>query len=364
MHELLVRRLQDRAQFFGACYEVFVTGAMIRAGFDIELEDETDNTVSHCEFTATYRRTGQKYSVEAKMRHSQAMPPMVSHLLDSALNKRALHARIIFIEINCLADGTQAEAMAIVQAVAADLKSGENAYPFEGKPPAYLFLTNQPAGTEATPHLYAGSMDGFRMPDYTPKSGPLADGLAWRERHRGVLELADSLEAHSQVPATFDGELPEFAFSEAGPPRLLVGQRLVVPTPKGEVAGELMSGAVDPGRKVATCAVRTDDGENVLVDCPLSETEMAAYRASPETFFGVITGPAGPVDHPFKFHDWIYESYRHNTKEHFLTHLMKDDPDLPHLRTLSQDQLARLFAERSTEAFMRRPGPSSAGPAH
>lgn len=359
VHRMLVHRLKLPDLFLGAYYEAFVTGAMIRAGFDIALENEKLGATKHCEFTATYRTTGQQYSVEAKMRHSQAMPIKVTGLLANALEKPALHPRIIFVEINAAHDGTAAAARSIIEEVAAQLRGMEAGFTTDGQPspPAYLFLTNQPPATIATPHTFACAMQGFRMADFKPQTGELAQALAWRARHRAVLDLSESLEAHISVPSTFDGTLPEVAFSGIEDSLLLVGRRFMIPNANcNEEAGELTSGTVLEDKQCALCSFAMDSGENILVECPLSDAEMKAYRASPETFFGVITGPAGSADHPFKFFDWIYESYRGNSKEHFLEKLMKDAPDIDHLRTLSQDELARRFAEGITRAMMAKTG--------
>jgi hypothetical protein len=48
---------------------MFVAASLLRAGFDIAFEDESDSRTSHCEFTATSKRTGRSFSVEAKSRH-------------------------------------------------------------------------------------------------------------------------------------------------------------------------------------------------------------------------------------------------------------------------------------------------------
>ena len=68
IQELLIKRLKGKTQFYGAYYETYVAARLILAGFDLEFEDETDSTTSHCELTATCRNTGKKFSVEAKMR--------------------------------------------------------------------------------------------------------------------------------------------------------------------------------------------------------------------------------------------------------------------------------------------------------
>jgi hypothetical protein len=65
----LVRRLRDHDNFQCARYEVAIAAIFARAGFEIELLDETEKSVRHCEFVATHKRTGGIVYVETKSRH-------------------------------------------------------------------------------------------------------------------------------------------------------------------------------------------------------------------------------------------------------------------------------------------------------
>ena len=65
----VVKRLKHRDQFQGARHELFAAATCVRAGYDIEYEDERDGTRKHPELIATHRATGQKVAVEAKSRH-------------------------------------------------------------------------------------------------------------------------------------------------------------------------------------------------------------------------------------------------------------------------------------------------------
>ena len=64
-----VERMQHPDQFQGARYELTVTATMIRAGFDVIMENEGDKSTRHVELTAAHRVTGQRLAVEAKSRH-------------------------------------------------------------------------------------------------------------------------------------------------------------------------------------------------------------------------------------------------------------------------------------------------------
>ena len=80
--ELLLTRLRNAQTFEGALYEAYVIGVLARAGFQIELEDESDSSRSHCELTATHQETGRKFSVEAKAHKSaDVFPSFISLLL-------------------------------------------------------------------------------------------------------------------------------------------------------------------------------------------------------------------------------------------------------------------------------------------
>jgi SEC-C motif len=111
IQERLIRRLKDRGNFQGAFYELFVANTLIRAGFELTLEDEADGIAKHCEFAAVSRRTGKKYWVEAKMKavagllgqtqgtNANPISRLIPHLND-ALAKPAADERLIFIDLN------------------------------------------------------------------------------------------------------------------------------------------------------------------------------------------------------------------------------------------------------------------------
>jgi hypothetical protein len=73
LQEMVVGRLKDADQFQGARYELFVAATLIRAGCDLQFEDESDPTRKHPELLATDRVTGEAFDVEAKSRHRQGV---------------------------------------------------------------------------------------------------------------------------------------------------------------------------------------------------------------------------------------------------------------------------------------------------
>ncbi len=72
LQERLVQRLKIVEQFQGAYYELVVANILIRAGFELTLEDETDGKTKHCEYAAVSKRTGKKYWSRQKCARSRA----------------------------------------------------------------------------------------------------------------------------------------------------------------------------------------------------------------------------------------------------------------------------------------------------
>lgn len=112
LQKRVVARLKNRANFQGARHELFVAATFIKAGFDIDYEDESDSSRKHPEFVAKHRETGQQVSVEAKSRHrpgvlgfggnpaTHELKAGIKGLLDSALAKPAIFPYVIFIDVN------------------------------------------------------------------------------------------------------------------------------------------------------------------------------------------------------------------------------------------------------------------------
>jgi hypothetical protein len=68
-HERTLDRLRRREHFVGVRYELLVAAAFVRAGFQVDPEDESDSSSTHPEFLATHRATNFVIAVEAKARN-------------------------------------------------------------------------------------------------------------------------------------------------------------------------------------------------------------------------------------------------------------------------------------------------------
>jgi hypothetical protein len=64
---MLIKRLKNNDNFAGAYYETFVAAAFIKAGFNLEFENEQDGQTTHCEFIATYTKQEQNFQLKQKL---------------------------------------------------------------------------------------------------------------------------------------------------------------------------------------------------------------------------------------------------------------------------------------------------------
>ncbi|MDT8376680.1 MAG: SEC-C domain-containing protein [Mariprofundaceae bacterium] len=348
LQEKLLARLRNYDNFEGALYEVHVAATMIRAGFEIEFENEDDRSTTHCEFTATHARTGRKFSVEAKHRAGSRL--RMGHLLISALGKHANYPRIVFIDVNVPDDGSEPDGPANMNTGIRKLRSFEGQLlRGEALPPAYLFVTNTPwhHHLDSTSFRCGVDIDGFQIPDFkadTPVS--LREAIEAREKHIELHELMQSMKDHSGIPMTFDGEIPEFAFNP-DIPRLLIGQYYLVQDEDGtERPGRLTSGTVIEEEQKAHCCLTLDTGKTIIITWPLSDLEITAWRKHPDTFFGELGQRATKVNTPLELYDFFVNGYRDTPKERLLE-LMSNAPDISELAKLDQPQLVSIFAERS-----------------
>lgn len=112
LQKRLIGRLKHADQFQGARYELFAIATCIRAGFEIEYEDET-GPGNHFEFTGVHIDTKQRVSVEAKSRHrpnvlgykgpgksGNAVKADVGQLINQALKNARDLPHIVFIDLN------------------------------------------------------------------------------------------------------------------------------------------------------------------------------------------------------------------------------------------------------------------------
>jgi hypothetical protein len=362
LQRVLIDRLKnpEESSFHGAYYETFVAGTFIKAGYEIAFENEQDGSASHCEFVATTKAPSRKFSVEAKARFRgpvgadvdpKSLKLGVRDKLEAALQKQADHTRVIFIDINMPEKHVAGQKPFWVDGALSELRDQENTMIAAGQntPDAYVIVTNHPYQFEIPGGLSA-VMEGFNQPDF--KLGAqfpnLRAALDARDRHSDIANVFKSMQKHYEIPATFDGEIPETHFdSTGGVAALKVGGHYLVPDENGiERRAELENASVLVNEKKAYGVYRLDDGHRIIVTCPMSDQELEAYRKYPETFFGTIdTNANRKCNDILDWYDFFFESYAKTSKEKLLE-FMKDANDLETLKTMTQEALAKTYCER------------------
>jgi hypothetical protein len=206
-----ISRLKDRLQFQGARYEAYVTACFLKAGFEIAPENESDTSITHCEFSATDNETGVKYSVEAKSRHRpgflgfkgkrqdfEAIKLGIRGLLLDALGKHALYTRVIFIDINMPPEDTSNFDTSWFSELATEIANLES----EGySAPAYIFFTNHP-------YHYVGENELEPKKDFLMTAINIPDfkrhGVGkTKDIDPTISRLFDSILEHSTIPIDF-----------------------------------------------------------------------------------------------------------------------------------------------------------------
>ncbi len=351
LHQRLIKRLRHPEQFPGAYYETYIAAIFIKAGFLLEFENEEDKTTSHCEFIATHKETGNKYSVEAKYRHrknfissqgSENFKINIDHLLHQALEKETPHERIIFIDINIPTSEMEKHTPSYLSK---RLKKCEND-PINGNPapPAYVFLTNLPYHYDLEETVYKAIYfaEGFKIPDFGNKKATLQEAIQARKKHRPIHDLFNSIKTHTIIPTTFDGSFPEFTFRKSTQ-RLIIGDKYIVNDPEGnEQLIELLQATVDEPNKKAWTLCRNTNGQTQLIQIPLTDDEVNAYKQSPDTFFGIYHEQGKKISDPIEMFDFFMKGHQLLTKEDILIRL-KNYPNHDELLMKTRDELLEIY---------------------
>ncbi len=346
VQDRMIQRLKNKQQFQGALYETYVYAIFIRAGFDIELEDETDSDSSHCEFVAIAPETREKYSVEAKARQPFKDHVGIGKQLGNALRKSASHKRVIFIDVNI------ANLFERMNEVDQELQDRERSQERDWKTasPAYVFITNHSFvyDLDGTQFERMGFAYGFKIDYFRGNTAytNLREARLAREKHIEMVRLIKSTREQDIIPSTFDGDIPEFAFNkDLQEKRLLIGNKYMLPDKDGnEIVGILESATLSEHEKLAYGSYLLENGKRAIVTCPVSDEEIEAYRKYPDTFFGVPRHQGRKIDDPLELYDFFYDVYSKSKKEKLLE-FMHNWPNFSEIQNLEQNELSEVYCE-------------------
>jgi len=386
LQQRLLARLKDPGNFQGAYYELIVASAFILAGFTLTLEDEGDTENKHCEFAAVSPTTARRYWVEAKMRgvagelgrtradgttSSNPLSSMVRQL-NAALAKPAADERMIFLDLNAqmTPDTSDANLPPFVPAATRRLLSYEQKELKAGEK-AYVFITNANYHKDlAAPAQLMALPFGLGMPEFNrPGAYRLSERYLADRRHGDAFSVAESFGRLLSFPATFDGSLPSVTL-HGEPPPVTIGEsyRMEKAGPDGEdLIGTVDYATVIERDKEVVIGVSTGTAAYLLRE-PMSDRQIADYKAHPDAYFGRIVRPPQRADTPAQLFDFLMDGFRDMTREQLLEKLGGRVEGVDGMDT---DHLRALFAEgmvSASKAFlvvdgvtMPRPGRAEAG---
>jgi hypothetical protein len=367
LQERLVRRLKDPGNFQGAYYELMVAGVLVRAGFTLTLEDETDTSSKHCEFAAVSPRTNTKYWVEAKMRSvagyfgktaadgtSDANPisRLIPHL-NAALAKPAADERLIFIDLNTEPDRAGANMPAWADLAVKRLEQYEQRELAPGVH-AYVFVTNIAFHRAlAEPAMAVGLPFGLSKPDFNrPGEMRLSEAHRRRQKHIDAYCIGETFSKVLTFPVTFDGRMPSETFGERSH-RPLIGETYVFTSETGDpLIGTVTAASVIESEPSVVLGVTGADGMSRLLRRPMRADELADYKANPEAYFGRVVPVARNSETKYDLFQWLMQVNKSSDRAKLLEHLA-NFPDFEALKTESDDQLLAVYCEAMVGQFER-----------
>lgn len=368
----LIERLKNKDQFQGAYYELIIMNCLIRAGFDLSLINEVVKGPKRCEFDAICKKSGEKYTVEAKMKgvagllgkHSKdgsinpdPISSMGSHL-DEALQKSASGKRIIFIGLNTDSEVEKRqdnEPPSWLENAAIKLEEKEKS--LADQQSAYVFVTNIPY------HLNLDSVEGgivvfshgLGINDFAkPGIYALSEKYRRKQKHIDLYEIGEAFKNYPNIPQTFDGSIPCYAFNKELQ-RTLIGEKYFFEdVGDGGITGVVTCAAVSKTEKIVYFTVYTDDQKSTILTRGMSEDELRDYEEYGDSFFGSSKQSATKkIDGPYELFEWFYEVYKKSTKEKLLEFL-QTHPSIGDFQKMDQEDLAILYCELRVADAVRK----------
>jgi len=355
LRKLLIGRLKCQDQFIGVRYEIRVAAILLRAGFELEWEDETDRRTKHVEYTATYPRTGKAFGVECKIRNQDTAKQANQHLgrfaglVSDALKKTTPHDRLIFVDLNMHAYPYVPGGPHDWRTIGINTLRRFEAQPKAATlPPAVVFITNYPDHHHLDTQVpdAGAAIEGFKIDDYrTGEILTLSQKRGMRVRNPEIEALVASIQEHIDLPSTFEGEIPGLPSN-----RLLIGHRYQM---DDGVVGTLKDACVMSDNGEVALIIARDEGGQAIYTNQLSPEEFAAWKRYPETFFGQIRQGPGPINDPIELYDRLKATYIHTPKEKLLQ-FMGEHGD--QFAALTQPELLDVYVQGMVNAVMERAG--------
>lgn len=369
----LLKRLRNKGNFAGAYYELWVAGALIRAGFDLELNDEKGGGPRQCEWDAISKATGKRYTVEVKMRGAEGQlgrtaadggpdaEPRFTNLLLDALKKPAKGERMVFIDVNVPHVLTEAGSPSWGAEVFDRLESFERDKLAAGTS-AYVFMTNFAfhRQLDVSPG-FAVATFGLGIADFSRREMiTLGDAYRRKLKHGDAENVVEHLKTVTQIPSTFDGGLPSQSMGGGAPP-IRVGETYLFEKAGGngeDVLGKVNDVVVAENEKRAYVAV-TDmqTGGNMILAQPMTDADLSDYRQFGDSVFGKEF-QKHKSENEFEFFEWLMKANANTSREKLIEWL--GPAHRPNAEGLSDEDLRIYYCEAMVATAVQRKGPEAA----
>ena len=354
LQQRYIQRLKDINNFQGAYYELTVANCLIRAGFELALEDESDEQSKHCEFSAISSKTRKKYWVEAKMRAvarvlgktvlngttNKNPTCMMSKHINNAFEKPASDERLIFIDVNTAFDSEPVPAWIEgagekLDMKEKDLKPEQRAYVFVTNMGFHWSLNSEKIGTAILSH-------GLGIPDFAKRGYfRLSEIYKRKQRHIDAYAIMSAFKEYPKIPTTFDGSLPSETLTD-NPQRIQIGETYhFTDIGQNGLIATVTTATVNEAEKLIY--IGTDKGH--ILTSPISDAELTDYRSHPDAFFGTIHKQGKSAKDPYEFYENIVEIHMSYPKSYVLNQV-KNWPDADQLEQLNYEDLVLEFCER------------------
>ena len=370
LQQRYIERLRDINNFQGAYYELIVANCLIRSGFELELEDEADEEMKHCEFSAVSKKTGKKYWVEAKSRAVAGIlgktvkngttkkdpTYMLSKHINNAFQKPASDERLIFVDVNTSYENEDVPAWIKRAGEKLDMKEKD----LKPDQAAYVFVTNigfhwnldsEKRGNAILAHglgiLDFAKRGYFRLPELYRR----------KQRHIDAYEIMEAFRDYPKLPLTFDGSLPSETFSD-NPQHLKIGETYFFEDiGENGLTATVTSATVNESEKLIY--IGTDKGQ--ILTRSISDDELADYKSHPDAFFGVIQKQGKRADDEYEFFEHLVEIHMSYPKSNILK-LIENWHNANELKKLSHEDLVLEYCE-GIVAHVRQSQPKDQTPA-
>ena len=357
LQERLIKRLRDPKNFQGAYYELIVAGTLITNGFRLELEDESDESKKHCEFSAISQTTNKKFWIEAKMRSVQGYfgktavdagsasekdpTKQMTKQLNEALAKPADSDRLVFIDINHVPSNGDLNPPWVLKA---EKRLHAKEQQESGGKQAFVFVTNfafhRGLDQDVPSEVFAY---GLNIPIFG-KQGifQLKDLIRAKREQEDAHRIPEALSQYPVIPQTFDGTLISESLLSLPEQRCLIGEEYDFKDLN--FRGKVLDAVVMKETKEVLYIVRSSSGQNHTLRYKMSDIQFDEYKAHADVYFGVHKKAENKVKDAVE----LFEVCRQQTskaKREDLIALLKSQFRYDAPSELSDEELRDAYAE-------------------